>query len=84
MSRYPKLKTILPAHCVGTMLNNMQCAIVRYGDVVHIMHLDLARWALCTGETTSARAGQPALNTSTLRLAVISRLLSIFATEAAV
>ncbi len=28
VSRYPKLKTILPAHRVGTMVNNMQCAIV--------------------------------------------------------
>ncbi|MDP2065861.1 MAG: putative toxin-antitoxin system toxin component, PIN family [Burkholderiaceae bacterium] len=28
VSRYPKLKTILPAHRVGTMLNNMQRAIV--------------------------------------------------------
>ncbi|MBN9476972.1 MAG: putative toxin-antitoxin system toxin component, PIN family [Bordetella sp. SCN 67-23] len=27
-SRYPKLKTILPAHRVGTMVNNMQRAIV--------------------------------------------------------
>ncbi|MCW8205960.1 putative toxin-antitoxin system toxin component, PIN family [Verminephrobacter aporrectodeae subsp. tuberculatae] len=27
-SRYPKLKTILPAHRVGTMLNNMQRAVV--------------------------------------------------------
>lgn len=27
-SRYPKLKTILPAHRVGTMVNNMQQAIV--------------------------------------------------------
>lgn len=26
--RYPKLKTILPAHRVGTMVNNMQRAIV--------------------------------------------------------
>ena len=28
MSRYPKLKTILPTHRVGTMVNNMQRAIV--------------------------------------------------------
>lgn len=28
VSRYPKLKTILPAHRVGTMVNNMQSAIV--------------------------------------------------------
>lgn len=28
VSRYPKLKTILPAHRVGTMINNMQRAIV--------------------------------------------------------
>lgn len=28
VSRYPKLKTILPAHRVGTMANNMQRAIV--------------------------------------------------------
>ena len=28
MSRYPKLKTILPAHRVGTMVNNMQRAVV--------------------------------------------------------
>ncbi len=28
VSRYPKLKTILPAHRVGTMVNNMQRAIV--------------------------------------------------------
>lgn len=27
VSRYPKLKTILPAHRVGTMVNNMQRAI---------------------------------------------------------
>ena len=27
-SRYPKLKTILPAHRVGTMVNNLQRAIV--------------------------------------------------------
>lgn len=27
-SRYPKLRTILPAHRVGTMVNNMQRAIV--------------------------------------------------------
>jgi predicted nucleic acid-binding protein len=27
-SRYPKLKTILPAHRVGTMVNNMQRAIL--------------------------------------------------------
>lgn len=27
-SRYPKLKTILPAHRIGTMVNNMQRAIV--------------------------------------------------------
>lgn len=27
-SRYPKLKAILPAHRVGTMVNNMQRAIV--------------------------------------------------------
>ena len=27
-SRYPKLKAILPAHRVGTMINNMQRAIV--------------------------------------------------------
>ena len=28
MSRYPRLKTILPAHRVGTMVNNTQRAIV--------------------------------------------------------
>ena len=28
VSRYPKLKIILPAHRVGTMLNNMQRAVV--------------------------------------------------------
>jgi putative PIN family toxin of toxin-antitoxin system len=28
VSRYPKLKTLLPAHRIGTMLNNMQLAIV--------------------------------------------------------
>ena len=28
VSRYPKLKTILPTHRVGTMVNNMQRAIV--------------------------------------------------------
>ncbi|WP_455289001.1 putative toxin-antitoxin system toxin component, PIN family [Cupriavidus necator] len=28
VSRYPKLKTLLPAHRIGTMLNNMQRAIV--------------------------------------------------------
>ncbi len=28
VSRYPKLKAILPAHRVGTMINNLQCAIV--------------------------------------------------------
>jgi putative PIN family toxin of toxin-antitoxin system len=28
VSRYPKLKTILPAHRVGTMVNNMQEAVV--------------------------------------------------------
>lgn len=28
VSRYPKLKTILPAHRVGTMVNNLQRAIV--------------------------------------------------------
>ena len=28
VSRYPKLKSILPAHRVGTMVNNMQLAIV--------------------------------------------------------
>ena len=28
VSRYPKLKAILPAHSVGTMVNNMQRAIV--------------------------------------------------------
>ncbi|MDR2092457.1 MAG: putative toxin-antitoxin system toxin component, PIN family [Azoarcus sp.] len=28
VSRYPKLKAILPAHRIGTMLNNMQRAIV--------------------------------------------------------
>ncbi len=28
VSRYPKLKTILPAHRVGTMVNSMQRAIV--------------------------------------------------------
>jgi hypothetical protein len=28
VSRYPKLKTILPAHRVGTMINNMQRAIL--------------------------------------------------------
>ena len=27
-SRYPKLKTILPAHRVGTMVNNLQRALV--------------------------------------------------------
>lgn len=28
VSRYPRLKTLLPAHRIGTMLNNMQLAIV--------------------------------------------------------
>lgn len=28
VSRYPKLKTILPAHRVGTMVNNMQRAVM--------------------------------------------------------
>jgi len=28
VSRYPKLKTILPAHRIGTMVNNMQRALV--------------------------------------------------------
>lgn len=28
VSRYPKLKTILPAHRIGTMVNNMQRAVV--------------------------------------------------------
>ncbi len=28
VSRYPKLKTLLPAHRIGTMLNNMQRALV--------------------------------------------------------
>jgi len=28
VSRYPKLKTILPAHRIGAMMNNMQRAIV--------------------------------------------------------
>lgn len=28
VSRYPKLKTILPAHRIGTMVNNLQRAIV--------------------------------------------------------
>lgn len=28
VSRYPKLKTILPAHRIGTMINNMQRAVV--------------------------------------------------------
>ena len=28
VSRYPKLKTILPAHRIGAMLNNMQRAVV--------------------------------------------------------
>ena len=28
VSRYPKLKAILPAHRVGAMVNNLQCAIV--------------------------------------------------------
>lgn len=28
VSRYPKLKAILPAHRIGTMMNNMQRAIV--------------------------------------------------------
>ena len=28
VSRYPKLKTILPAHRVGTMVNNLQRAVV--------------------------------------------------------
>jgi len=28
VSRYPKLKTILPAHRIGTMINNMQSAVV--------------------------------------------------------
>ena len=32
VSRYPKLKTILPAHRVGTMVNNMQRAIVLVGQ----------------------------------------------------
>ena len=27
-SRYPKFKAILQPHCVGTMVNNLQCAIV--------------------------------------------------------
>lgn len=31
VSRYPKLKPILPAHRVGTMVNNMQRAIVLEG-----------------------------------------------------
>ncbi|MBF0434866.1 MAG: putative toxin-antitoxin system toxin component, PIN family [Magnetococcales bacterium] len=32
VSRYPKLKTILPAHRIGTMVNNMHRAIV-LGDL---------------------------------------------------
>lgn len=28
VSRYPKLKTILPAHRIGTMVNSMQRAVV--------------------------------------------------------
>ena len=28
VSRYPKLKTLLPAHRIGTMVNNMQRAVV--------------------------------------------------------
>ena len=28
VSRYPKLKTVLPAHRVGTMVNNMQRAVM--------------------------------------------------------
>ena len=28
VSRYPKLKTILPAHRIGTMVNNMQRAVM--------------------------------------------------------
>ncbi len=28
VSRYPKLKTILPAHRIGTLVNNMQRAVV--------------------------------------------------------
>ena len=28
VSRYPKLKAILPAHRIGAMVNNMQRAIV--------------------------------------------------------
>jgi len=35
VSRYPKLKTILPAHRVGAMVNNMQRAIV----LVHLPNL---------------------------------------------
>ncbi|WP_301100884.1 putative toxin-antitoxin system toxin component, PIN family [Propionivibrio sp.] len=35
VSRYPKIKAILPAHRVGTMINNMQHAIV-LGDLPHL------------------------------------------------
>lgn len=28
VSRYPRLKAILPAHRIGTLVNNMQCALV--------------------------------------------------------
>lgn len=41
VSRYPKLKHILPAHRVGTMVNNMQRAIV-LGDLSPLpQNLDL-------------------------------------------
>lgn len=35
VSRYPKIKVILPAHRVGTMINNMQHAIV-LGELPHL------------------------------------------------
>lgn len=35
VSRYPKLKAILPAHRIGAMVNNMQRAIV----LEHLPHL---------------------------------------------
>jgi uncharacterized protein len=35
VSRYPKIKAILPAHRVGTMINNIQRAIV-LGDLPHL------------------------------------------------
>lgn len=39
VSRYPKLKTLLPAHRIGTMVNNMQRAIVL--DVLGTLPKDL-------------------------------------------